>query len=132
MVSHSEAARDHGTNPRQGPALGLETGPQRPPLEDVEEILPLLGRQPRGAARFGAAPQRCESVGAVSQSLGPLADGRAADTQLTGDLGSREVTGAEQPARFDPSLFDLFGSKFSWSPHAYDLTTVREFVKRLT
>ena len=132
MVAHRESPLDHDTDSRQGPSLGLETGPQRSLLEDVEEFLPLLGRQPSGAPRSGAAPQRREPAGTASQSLGPLADGHPADTQATSDLGLGETAGAEQPARFEPSLFDLFRGKFPWSPHSYDCTTSREFVKLLT
>jgi hypothetical protein len=119
MVSHPEAALDHGPDPRQGPALGVEAGLHRPLLEDVEKFLPLLGRQPRRTTRIGTTPQACESVRAVSQSFGPLADGHSADTQSTSDFGLRETTGAEQPACCEPSLFELFGSEFSWSPHPF-------------
>jgi len=118
MITHSEAAVDHDADSRQGPPLGLEARAHRPPLEDVEEFLPLLGRQPRGAPRSGAAPQRREPAGTASQSLGPLDDGHPADTQATSDLGLGETAGAEQPARFEPSLFDLFRGEFPWSPHS--------------
>jgi len=119
MVSHSEAALDHGTDPRQGPALSVEAGFHRPPRKEVEEFLPLLGRQSRRTTRIGTVPQRCESVRTASQSLGPLADGHPADTQSTSDFGLRETACPQQPARCEPSLFELFGSEFSWSPHAY-------------
>jgi len=111
MVSHSEATLDHGTNPRQGPALGVEAGSHRPLLEDVEEFLPRLGRQSSRTPGIGTALQGCESVRTVSQPLGPLADGHPADTQSTSDLRLRETASSEQPARYEPSLFELFGSE---------------------
>ena len=132
MISHSEAVLDHDADSRQGPPLGLEARAYRPPLKDVEEFLPLLGRQPRRSPRFGAALQRCEPVGAVSQSLGPLADGHPADAQSASDLGLRETAGAEPAARDESALFELFGGEFVWSPQAYDRRTGREIVKRLT
>jgi hypothetical protein len=132
MVSDSEVALDHVANPRQGPALGLEAGMQRPLLEDLEESLPLRGRQPRRPARLGASLQRREPAGIVPQSLGPLADRHPADTQSTSDLGLRETAGTEQAGRFQPPLFELFGGESSRSPHPYDRTTIRKLVKRLT
>ena len=132
MIGHPEVALDHGADPRQSPSLGREAGPHRPLLEKVEQFLPLPGCQPRRTTRFGSSPQRRKPLGTVSQLLGPLTDGHPADTQATSDRGLRETAGAEQPACFEPALFELFGSEFSWSPHAYDRKTRREFVKQLT
>jgi hypothetical protein len=68
----------------------------------------------------------------LSEPLGPLADGRAADVQSTSDLGLGEMASAEQPARFEPAFFELFWGEFLWSPHPYHRKTGWEFVKRLT
>jgi hypothetical protein len=132
MIGYTEVPLDQVADPRQGPALGLEAGMKRPLLEDLEESLPMRGRQPRRAARFGAPPQRRRPVGIVPQSLGPLADRHPADTQSSSDLGLRETAGAEQPSCFEPPLFELFGGEFSRSPHSFERTTFRQFVKRFT
>ena len=80
-------------------------------------------RQPRGTSGIGAALQWGQSAGAGSQLLGPLADGHPADTRTTSDLGLCEMAGSKQPARFELSPFELFGSEFFWSPRAYDHKT---------
>jgi hypothetical protein len=87
MVGDPETTLDHDADPGRGPAFGIEAGRRGPSGEDIEEILPLPRRQPRGASRPGASFQRRRPVGAVSQPLGPLAYGRTADDQLARDLG---------------------------------------------
>jgi hypothetical protein len=38
----------------------------------------------------------------------------------------RETAGAEQTARDESALLELFGSEFVWSPHSFDRRTGRE------
>jgi hypothetical protein len=123
---------DHGVNPCQGPALGIEAGARRPLLEDAEQFLPLLVRQPRRAPRFGTALQCRKPLVFGSQSPSPEADGHTADTEAPSDLGLRERAGAEPATRFEPALFELFGSEFVRLPHACQRNDQSEFVKRLT
>jgi hypothetical protein len=111
---------DDGTDPRQRPSLGLEAGPLGPVLEDVEQVLPLGGSQPRGTPRLGTVTPCRESPRVVTELFRPLADRRRTDVDLPGDLGLRETAGAEQAARGDPPLFELFGGEFLWSPHPYE------------
>jgi hypothetical protein len=132
MVSDPETALDHDADPGQGPAFGLESSLDGPSGEDIQEFLPLSGRQAGWSSWLGPLLQRRRPMGFLSEPLGPLADGRAADIQSTSDLGPRETASAEQPARFEPPFFELFWGEFLWSPHAYHRKTGREFVKRLT
>lgn len=132
MVSDPETALDHDADSGQGPAFGLEAGLDGPACEDIEELLPLSGRQPGWSSRLGPSLQRRRPMRALSELLGPLADGRAADIQSTSDLGLGETAGTKQPARFETAFFELFGSELSGSPHSYHRKTGRGFVKRLT
>jgi hypothetical protein len=126
MIGDPEATLDHGPDPRQRPTFGLEAGLLRSFGQDVEESLPLRGGQSGRPTRFGSSPQGGGSLRVVGQPRGPLADGHAADAQSARDLGLGEPAGAEQPSRFEPTLFELLGSEFLWSPHAYDRTPERE------
>ncbi len=93
MVSYPETALDHDADSGQGPAFGLEAGLEGPACEDIEESLPLSGRQPGGSSRLGPSLQRRRPMRALPEPLGPLADGRATDIQSTSDLGLRETAG---------------------------------------
>ena len=61
-------------------------------------------------------------LGDLAELLCPLADGRRTDAELPSDLGLREMAGAEHATGCEPSLLDLFGCEFGWSPHAYKRT----------
>src|SRR4051812_3921180 len=132
MVSDPEMALDHDADSGQGPAFGLEAGLDGTACEDIEELLPLSGRQAGRSSRLGPSLQRRRPMRALSEPLGPLADGRTADIQSTSDLSLGETAGAEQPSRFETALFELFGGELSGSPHSYHRKTGLVFVKRLT
>jgi hypothetical protein len=119
MITDAEAVLNHGANPRQCPALGLEAGAHRPPREDLEHLAPLGGCQPRRTTRLGVAPQSGEPLREIAESLRPLADGGGADVESPCNLGLGEMAGAEEAAGYEPTLFELFGSEFAWLPHAY-------------
>ena len=132
MVAHPPLVLDHGANPGQGPALGIETGANRPLREDAEQFLPLLGRQPGWAPRSETVRQGRRSLVFAAQSPSPEADGHPADTEASRDLGLRETAGAEHAAGFEPALFELFGSELVRLPHPGQRNNQSEFVKRLT
>ena len=120
MIRYPPTLLDDRADSGQRPPLGLEAGPLRPTGEDLEQLLPLRGSQPRGASRLGMAPQGRKPSRAVAELLRPLADGRGADTEPPSDLGLRETAGAKQAASCEPALFELFGSELAWSPHPYE------------
>ena len=132
MVAHPPPVLDHGANPGQGPALGIDARANRPLREDAEQFLPLLGCQPGRAPRSGTALQGRRSLVFAAQSPGPEADGHPADTEVSRDLGLRETAGAEHATGFEPALFELFGSELVRLPHPGQRNDQSEFVKRIT
>lgn len=115
LVPHAKLPLDHHGDPRQSPALGIESSRSCAPLEHTQELPPLRLRQPRGPAGTMALAQAPQPV--VLQSQLPARHGRPTDAHPTCDLRLGQLARAQEPSRSKATLFQLGRGQTLWLPH---------------
>ena len=118
MIIHPEKSVDYDFNSIERPSFGLQSRFERPPLEEFQKMVPLLGTQARGASGSRMVLQDLQSLGTVPKLFGPGTDRAATDTQDSGDFGLGEPGFEQKPTAFHTSFFELSRGQYTGSPHA--------------
>lgn len=118
VVRHAASLPDQGTDAGERPSLSRKSCPDRPQLEGIKNFGPSLRRQTRRTTGLGATLEGIEAETALTQPLGPLADGPGRDAHAASDLGLRQLARQEEPSGLQAAFFLLLGGQFAGLPHA--------------
>jgi hypothetical protein len=111
VVANPELAPDHRRHPLGGPDVAAEAERLGALRQQQWQLLPLLGRQPRGRARRHAPPQRRDP--ALAGTPHPLADRARRHPESVGDgllapVLLLQLPGAQPPPFAPVARFALF------------------------